>query len=148
MCNEYSDDELRSESVLKSTLHAILHIVTRNVNFVSFKNSGSKIQDMINYIHYYIHDSEKLSNRVLASKFYVSENYMSEYFKREMGIGLKKYILNYKVKLAQTRLKYTNLTVTEIAQELGFTDSSHLDKTFIAYQGVTAGAYRIAAKLK
>ena len=59
-----------------------------------------------------------------------------------MNIGLKKYILNYKLKLAETRLKYTDLTITEIAQELGFTDSSHLDKTFLSYKGITAKAYQ------
>ncbi|WP_109829676.1 AraC family transcriptional regulator [Reichenbachiella versicolor] len=152
LCNEYNDESLKSETVLKHTLHSILHIISRNVNFVitnevdSSSVADSKIQGMINYIHYHIHDADKLSKRELADEFNISENYVSQYFKMKTGIGLKKYILNYKLKLAETRLKYTNLTVSEISHELGFTDSSHLDKTFIAYKGMSARAYQTSIK--
>lgn len=142
LCNEYNDARLKSEIVLRSTLHSILHIISRNVSFVSSKGIDSKIQDIINHIHYHIHNPDMLTKHALANQFHISENYISQYFKNKMDIGLKKYILNYKLKLAETRLRYTNLTVTEIAIELGFTDSSHLDKTFIAYKGITAGAYK------
>ncbi|AXT55233.1 helix-turn-helix transcriptional regulator [Aquimarina sp. MMG015] len=142
LCNEYNDENLKNEVVLKSTMHTILHIISRNVNFISSKMSSSKIQDIINYIHSNIHDSEKLTKKELANQFHISENYISQYFKNKMNIGLKKYILNYKLKLAETRLKYTDLTVTEISQELGFTDSSHLDKTFLSYKGITAKKYK------
>ncbi|MEM6719984.1 MAG: AraC family transcriptional regulator [Bacteroidota bacterium] len=146
LCNEYNDDHLKNEAILKSTLHSILHIISRNVSPISFKVSDSKIQDIINYIHYHIHDSKKLSKKEIAHQFHLSENYVSEFFKREMGISLKKYILTYKIKLAETRLKYTDSTVTEVAHELGFTDSSHLDKTFVSYKGITAGAYKMSLK--
>ena len=142
LCNEYNDEKLKNEVVLKSTLHTILHIISRNVNYISSKISSSKIQDIINYIHNNIHNSEKLSKKELANQFHISENYISQYFKSKMNLGLKKYILNYKLKLAETRLKYTDLTITEISQELGFTDSSHLDKTFLAYKGITAKRYK------
>lgn len=146
LCNEYNDENLKSETVLKSTLQSILHIISRNVSFIPTNATDSKIQNIINYIHYNVHDSEKLSKKELANQFHISDNYISQYFKSKMGIGLKKYILNYKLKLAETRLKYTNLTVSEIAQELGFTDSSHLDKTFMVYRGMTAKNYQTKLK--
>ncbi|WP_108804270.1 helix-turn-helix transcriptional regulator [Aquimarina sp. Aq107] len=146
LCNEYNDENLKNEVVLKSTMHTILHIISRNVNFISSKMSSSKIQEIINYIHSNIHDSEKLTKKELADQFHISENYISQYFKNKMNIGLKKYILNYKLKLAETRLKYTDLTVTEISQELGFIDSSHLDKTFLSYKGITAKKYKDSLK--
>lgn len=147
LCNEYNDEKLKNEVVLKSTLHTILHIISRNVNFISSKKSNSKIQDIINYINYNIHNPEKLTKKELANQFHFSENYISQYFKSKMNVGLKKYILNYKLKLAETRLKHTDLTITEIAQELGFTDSSHLDKTFITYKGITAKTYKKSLKI-
>lgn len=146
LCNEYNNENLKSEIVLKSTLHTILHIISRNVSFKSSKVSSSKIQDIVNYIHYHIYNTEKLSKKALAGKFHLSENYISQYFRDKMDIGLKKYILNYKLKLAETRLKYTDFTLTEIAQELGFTDSSHLDKTFLSYKGITAGSFKTSFK--
>lgn len=142
LCNEYNDEDLKSEVVLESTLHTILHILSRNSNDLSVQVKGSKIQDIVNYIHYQIHNPEKITKKALAEKFNISENYVSQYFKNKMDIGLKKYILTYKLKLAETRLLHTNLTVSEIAQELGFTDSSHLDKTFIAYRGVPTSVFK------
>ncbi len=144
--NEYNNKNLKSELILKATLHSILHIISRNVNVATVKKETSKIQDIVNYIHYHIHDSSMLSNKMIAAEFNIAENYVGQYFKKQMDISLKKYILNYKVKLAETRLKYTNFTISEIAIELGFTDSSHLDKTFLSYKGMTASNYRASQK--
>lgn len=146
LCNEYNNKALKNELILKNTLHSILQILSRNVNYDSLQLTSSKVQEIINYIHYHIYDSKHLSTKVLATAFNLSENYIGEYFKKQTGISLKKYILNYKIKLAETRLKHTDLTVSEIASELGFTDSSHLDKTFLSHKGITAGAFRLGKK--
>lgn len=146
LCNEYNNKNLQSETILKSTLHSLLHIITRNVSYVDTDSNASKIQEIVNYIHQHIYDADGLSNKKMANEFNVSENYIGQYFKKQMGISLKKYILNYKIKLAETRLKYTDLTFTEIALELGFTDSSHLDKTFLSYKGITPSAFRLEHK--
>lgn len=146
LCNEYNNKNVKSETILKNTLHSLLHIIVRNVNYVATSANTSKIQDIVNYIHQHIYDTDALSNKNMASQFNVSENYIGQYFKKQMGISLKKYILNYKIKLAETRLKHTDLTYTEIALELGFTDSSHLDKTFLSYKGITPSNYRSSNK--
>ena len=146
LCNEYNNKSPNSEIVIKATLQAILNIVSRNLNHTTSKSNESKIQDIINYIHHHINDVDRLSRKALASNFYFSEHYVGEFFKREMGISFKKYILNYKLSLVEARLKYTNLTVSEIAHELGFTDSSHLAKTFLSYKGVPIGTYRAEVK--
>lgn len=141
--NEYNQVGLKNEMILKNTLSSILQIISRNIHHVSLKVTDSKIQKIINYIHFHIYNNDLLSKKAIASKFNISNTYVGQYFKTQMGISLKKYILNHKIKLAETRLLYTDSTLSEIAFELGFTDSSHLDKTFISYTGVTAGAYRI-----
>ena len=142
ICKEYNTAALKSELIIKNMLHSILHIISRNVGYVSSKSSSSKIQEIVRYINYNIYNVEQLSSKELADQFNISDNYFGQYFKKQMGISLKKYILNHKIKLAETRLKYTDLTLSEIASELGFTDSSHLDKTFLNYKGITPGVYR------
>jgi len=142
LCNEYNNKITKSELVLNSTLHSILQIISRNVTYIPIKTTDSKIQEIINHIHYHIYDNDQLSKKTIAKQFNISENYIGQYFKTQMNVSLKKYILNYKIKLAENRLKYTDSTLSEIAFELGFTDSSHLDKTFISYKGITAGMYR------
>ncbi len=146
LCNEYNEESLRDTLILKDTLRSILQVISRNINVDIQKTESSKIQDIVNYIHQHIHNSEQLTNKTIASEFNVAENYIGQYFKKQMGVSLKKYILNHKIKLAETRLKYTDFTLSEIALELGFTDSSHLDKTFKSYKGITPSTYRASAK--
>ena len=133
--------------IIQNSLSIILHLIARNILFLNTDLSSiivesSKIQQIINYIHNNIYNSELLTTKNLAMEFHMADNYISEYFKKHTDITLKKYILNYKIKLVETRLKYTNLQYTEIAHELGFTDSSHLNKTFQSYKGISLSDFR------
>lgn len=85
---------------------------------------------------------EKLKIEVIAGYFCKSKNYISEYFKTETGESLKDYISNYKINLVKNRLTHSNLTISQIANELDFTDDSHLNKMFKKKFGQTAKQYR------
>ncbi|KSA13755.1 AraC family transcriptional regulator [Maribacter dokdonensis] len=133
--------------IIQNSLSVILHVIARNIQFLNADMStkiveSSKIQQIINFIHTNIYNPELLTTKNLAEEFHMADNYISEYFKKHTDVSLKKYILNYKLKLVETRLKYTDLQFSEIAMELGFTDSSHLNKTFQSYKGMTIGAYK------
>lgn len=133
--------------IIQNSLTVILRIIARNIRFFDGDMGNkvavtSKIQQIINYIHANIYSPELLTTKNLAHEFHMADNYISEYFKKHTAVSLKKYILNYKLKLVETRLKYTDLQFSEIATELGFTDSSHLNKTFLAYKGQTIGAFK------
>ena len=43
---------------------------------------------------------------------------------------MQQYILNYKLKLVENRLLHSEMRISEIVAELGFTDESHLNKLF------------------
>ncbi len=133
--------------IIQNSLSVILHLIARNIQFLNADMStkiveSSKIQQIINFIHANIYNPDLLTTKNLAEEFHMADNYISEYFKKHTDVSLKKYILNYKLKLVETRLKYTDLQFSEIAMELGFTDSSHLNKTFQSYKGMTIGAYK------
>lgn len=133
--------------IIQNSLSVILHLIARNIQFLNADMSAkivesSKIQQIINFIHANIYNPELLTTKNLAEEFHMADNYISEYFKKHTDVSLKKYILNYKLKLVETRLKYTDLQFSEIAMELGFTDSSHLNKTFQSYKGMTIGDYK------
>lgn len=70
--------------------------------------------------------------------------HLNRSFKLQTGLTLKAYINRYKLNLIETRLRYSDLTITEIANEMGFTDESHLNKIFKNGYGQTATAYRKA----
>ena len=49
---------------------------------------------------------------------------------------MQQYILNYKMKMVESRLLHTDMRINEIVEELGFTDESHLNRLFHKYKGV------------
>ena len=51
-------------------------------------------------------------------------------------------ILNYKMKMVESRLLHTDMRINEIVAELGFTDESHLNKLFRKYKGVSPTEFR------
>lgn len=147
VATEYLNKQSFDIFIIQNSLSVILHLIARNIQFINTSESvkevkSSKIQKIINYIHLNIYNSELLSSKSLAEKFHMADNYISEYFKKHTDVSLKKYIINYKLKLVETRLKYTDLQYSEIASELGFTDSSHLNKTFQSYKGTSLSAFR------
>jgi len=144
---EYLNKQSFDIFIIQNSLSVILHLIARNIQFINVSESvkevkSSKIQQIINYIHSNIYNSDLLHTKSLAEEFNMADNYISEFFKKHTEVSLKKYIINYKLKLVETRLKYTDLQYSEIAAELGFTDSSHLNKTYQSYKGMTIGAYK------
>ncbi|GEQ87002.1 transcription regulator [Patiriisocius marinistellae] len=147
VATEYLNKQSFDIFIIQNSLSVILHLIARNIQFINTSDSvkevkSSKIQQIINYIHSNIYNSELLSTKSLAEEFHMADNYISEYFKKHTDVSLKKYVINYKLKLVETRLKYTDLQYSEIAAELGFTDSSHLNKTFQSYKGTSLSAFR------
>jgi len=147
VATEYLNKQSFDIFIIENSLSVILHLIARNIQFINTSDSvkevkSSKIQQIINYIHSNIYNSEVLSTKSLAEEFHMADNYISEYFKKHTDVSLKKYIIHYKLKLVETRLKYTDLQYSEIAAELGFTDSSHLNKTFQAYKGTSLSAFK------
>jgi AraC-like DNA-binding protein len=130
--------------IVQNSLFSILNIIARNLhsNKQEIQNHNSKNQQILSYIHFNIYKPENLSVNKLAQEFNISVTYFSEYFKSNFDIPLKQYIIKYKIKLAETKLQYTDLSLSEIAYELGFTDINHFRKIFLKYGNMPLGSYR------
>ncbi|MVT12184.1 helix-turn-helix domain-containing protein [Chitinophaga sp. ysch24] len=133
------------KELLQQLINTLITIVARNISFSITDKvaSGHNLaMDIINYIHLNIYNPTRLRAENLASHFNISVNYISEYFKKHTGGNLQQYIINYKLSLVEARLQYSDMRLNEIAFEFGFTDESHLTKTFKKYRGVNPTAYR------
>jgi len=136
------------ESILQNSIFLLLGLIARHTQLhlqteFKQKNTKSDIGEILLYIQHNIYDNNKLTIEVIADHFLKSKNYISLYFKAQTGTSLKDYILNYKLTLVKNRLLCSNLTISEIAYELGFTDDSHLNKLFKKKYHKTAKQYKI-----
>jgi transcriptional regulator GlxA family with amidase domain len=84
---------------------------------------------------------QKITNGALAQVAKLSPSHFSRAFKDSQGVAPHRYILECRVKRTQELLA-TDLPLSEIAIEVGFSDQSHLTRWFRELIGVTPGDYR------
>ena len=92
------------------------------------------------------HLSEELSRGTLAAQVYLSEDYMSKIFSRITGRPLMAYISDRRMEKAKELLLATELPVSRVAMEVGFTNFSYFSKMFRTYTGSTPNEYRSRKK--
>lgn len=98
------------------------------------------VRDSLNYIR--IHYREKISLTETASNIGVSPTHLSRLFNEEMRQGFTDYINNYRMERARELLKDSELTLSEIAQAVGYSNQQYFSKIFKDITGVTPGYYR------
>jgi AraC-like DNA-binding protein len=84
---------------------------------------------------------QKITNQALAQVAKLSPSHFARAFKDSQGVPPHRYILECRVKRTQELLA-TDLPLSEIAVEVGFSDQSHLTRWFRELVGVTPGSYR------
>ncbi|WP_130857967.1 helix-turn-helix domain-containing protein [Olivibacter jilunii] len=110
---------------------------------VSLHKEEFNFEKLISFIHENIYDRERIAVRVISNFFNISPTYFSNYFKRHFGIPYQEYLNRYRVSLIEKRLGIGGLKLKQIADEFGFTDVSHLSKTFKKIKGYSPKRYNI-----
>ncbi|WP_010135781.1 AraC family transcriptional regulator [Ochrovirga pacifica] len=136
-----------SVSLIKSLMTSILEILIRNIKKSNYheatdKNTDDRINKMLTYINENLHEPSLLKVEHLAQVFSMSPTYVSEFFRKQMQVSLREYIIKAKLKMVEIRLLNSDYTLTEIADDLGFTDVSHLSKTFKRYAGISLKEFK------
>jgi len=92
----------------------------------------------------YIHEqySEPLNRAELARHVAITERYLTHCFRQELGIPPIEYLNRYRVRQAKLLLEQGKLSITEIALEVGFSDSSYFNRVFRQETGQSPSAYQ------
>ena len=88
------------------------------------------------------HLSEDLQIEVLCAELKIGRTKLYEIFKNELNIGVSKYILKRRMHMAKKLLKTTELSVTEISHNVGFSDYNYFSKVFKKIYGRSPKSYR------
>jgi len=147
---EYLLGDGYSDSIITGTVASILNVLARSIEkkYVDQANQkDNRFGEILRYINTHILESDQLRLAHLAAHFGISKTYFSEYFKKQAGISLVDYILKSKLKIVETKLIHTSLSLKEIAWQMNFTDSSHLSKSFKKIYGVSVKEFRNKGQL-
>jgi AraC family transcriptional regulator len=78
----------------------------------------------------------------LAAQLGVNPAHLSRTFRQRYGVGPAGYVARRRVERACTALVNPELSLAQLAHDLGFADQSHLCRSFRRVTGLTPGAWR------
>ena len=96
--------------------------------------------DILHYM--YTHLGEKLTLAQLSRQFFLSESAISAYITQTTGLSFFDLLGEMRIGKSISFLLYTDLTMEQLAEILGFVDSSHISKVFSARLGMKASQFR------
>ncbi|MBN7574960.1 helix-turn-helix domain-containing protein [Clostridium beijerinckii] len=92
--------------------------------------------------HLHLNIESQISLKKLSRELNLSEGYISDCFKKHMGMTIMKYAKKIRIDRAKVLLVTTTSSILEIGLTLGFHDQSHFHKVFKSFTGVSPSEYR------
>ena len=89
------------------------------------------------------HASEALKVTDLADMCHMSYSHFAKCFKELYGRSCKDYLELIKIEKGEGLLLFTDSSLSQISQELGFSDCSHFIRIFRKWKKTTPGQYRL-----
>lgn len=86
--------------------------------------------------------AEALTREDIAQHVGISADYLTDCFRQELGITPMTYLRRYRIRQARELLETSDLSIMQVALEVGFLESAHFTRTFQREVGMTPRAYR------
>lgn len=93
-----------------------------------------------------LHFKEALTLEQLAEEGHMNKFYLSHAFKREYGVSPINYMISRRIEESKYLLAETDLSLSQIAQLLGFSSLSYFSQVFHRTQSVSPKEYRQSQK--
>ncbi|MGL9729699.1 helix-turn-helix domain-containing protein [Enterococcus sp. DIV0756] len=133
---ERTDSSKELEVIYHDILYGYKHLLDKD----RAGNYSLHIMKAIQYIHAHLYESPTLQD--ISDYLGINEHYFCTIFSKEVGVPPKKFIIQNKVKTAISLLSNKDLSISDIAELLKFTDTPHFIHTFKKATGLTPGAFR------
>lgn len=136
-------EDLKSKLSALSLLYDLLGAVSKTESTIP---QNKIVSDAVDYIAEHFSD-EKLSVEILAAKAFLNPNYFSKLFTTHVGMPPTKFILKTRMEKAKNLLRFTHLSVGEIAEAVGFSDPLYFSRAFHRFAGIPPSKFRSSFEL-
>jgi AraC-like DNA-binding protein len=93
--------------------------------------------EVVGLVHYSSEDTHINYSEYLAEKLKYEYNYLSNLFSEVEGITIEKYIIAQKIERVKELLVYDELSLSEIAHQMGYSSVAYLSTQFKKVTGLT-----------
>jgi len=135
----YQNAQQKSEQILRCLL---LSLQSR----LSERTEHPLVVRIKRFLHANI--KQKITLSAVSKATFFSASYCEEVFRRETGCSIIEYLLKERVRRAKRLLSNGELSLPEIAAEVGFEDYNYFSRTFQKRVGVSPAKYRAVQRHK
>ena len=148
LVNEHVHDLLQQQQNLdymsklqvQNVFMKLLEVILLSARNGRFENKKDTILAALEYIH--VHFAEELIVGELAERFGMERRRFSYLFEQLTGLTPIQYITEYRVEKAKELLRTSNISVTKIAELVGYPDSFYFSRVFKKHINVSPSMYR------
>ena len=94
-----------------------------------------RLEEIIEYIE--LHHKEQISLEEIASHFYLSREYFSRFFRKNLGVTFSRYVNQVRLMHIYQEICNTQSGIMELAEKHGFTNYKMFHKMFREIYGCT-----------
>lgn len=106
----------------------------------SLHDASYQVQQAMSYIRQHLGDG--ITPEMVARACRYNYRYLSDQFKREVGLSISKYIQQERINAAKDMLEYSDQTIAGISSSLGFSSQSYFTSVFKRFTGYTPVRFR------
>lgn len=144
ICESYSTKSFEDEIMLQSFILKLVYTLDRYAPSFKIKhspkhNNSEVIEQTLKYISENL--VSDLSLKTLSELYNFSPVYFHKMFKSSTGKNLREYVEEQRIRKAIELLVSTEMTLTQIAHECGFSSQSYFSYAFKRYAGITPREY-------
>lgn len=88
------------------------------------------------------HFTEKISLDNLSDQFFINKYYLTRLFKETYGATISHYVLSKRITRAKQLIRFSKMTMDEIAAAVGMNDANYFSRAFRKVEGVSPTEYQ------
>ncbi len=121
-------DENLSKDISNHIMAIILLEIQKSDKNMSYGNNAELCRRILSYIQ--LAPCEELKVSTIAAHFKYNEKYLTHCFTLETGESLKKHLKAEMIKRAKHILEYTDTPISDISEQLGYSDTHSFSHVF------------------
>jgi AraC-like DNA-binding protein len=131
------DTSYQMETTVETTTSHVCRVILS-----SKKSHASLLTDQILEFIEQEFSNNDLTLSYVADHFYITASYLSAFFKENVGDTFLNYLTRLRIEKSKELIRNTNLTMTEIAEKVGYASGNTFTRIFKKVEHITPTQYR------
>lgn len=88
------------------------------------------------------HFTNKITLEELSAQFFINKYYLTRIFKETYGLTISHYVLTKRITRAKQLIRFSGMTMDEIAETVGMNDANYFSRAFRKVEGISPTEYQ------